>query len=283
VLSNKNGLPVAYASRPLNTAEKKYPTSEKELLAIVWAVKYFRPYLYGRTFRIITDHRALIYLFSMNNPSSRLTKFRLCLEEYDFTAEYLKGQDNVAADAFARIVITSEELKNMTKQVISVMTRAQTKRMEEKAKNHSPQNKGTNYDWSAQPQIVELSKRPEELPQLSFDKHDYCRILQQTDHVTSENNLIVYSSSLATLCVEPDTLSRTKRAVFVRELGSFCKAQQIKEVCILHNIDTACIIEELAQQIKKCTIGSQPRRVCSTYPTSYTAQTFAVIFNIRRI
>lgn len=85
LLSNKNGLPVAYASRPLNKAEKNDPTTDKELLAIVWAIKYFRPYLYGRRFRIITDHRPLIYLFGMNNPSSRLTKFRLCLEECDFT------------------------------------------------------------------------------------------------------------------------------------------------------------------------------------------------------
>lgn len=124
VLCNKDLRPVAYASRPLNKAEKNYPTIQKELLAIVWSVKYFRPYLYGRQFTIMSDHKPLIYLFGMRYLSSRLLKFRLTLEEHNFKIIYVKGKDNVVADALSRVSFTSDELKCMHEQVVAVMTRA---------------------------------------------------------------------------------------------------------------------------------------------------------------
>jgi hypothetical protein len=52
-------LPIAYASRNLNSAERNYTTSEKELLTIVWGVKHFRHYLYGKMFKIAGDHKPL--------------------------------------------------------------------------------------------------------------------------------------------------------------------------------------------------------------------------------
>lgn len=259
VLSNKNGLPVAYASRPLNRAEKNYPTIEKELLAIVWAVKYFRPYLYGRSFKIVTDHRPLIYLFNMNNPSSRLTKFRLCLEEYDFTVEYLKGKDNAAADALSRIEITSDELKNKSRNIMSVMTRAQKKRIEEQKQENESVHKNSTHDWSSYPNMVEISKKPDKLPELSFSTKDYYKTLKQTDCITSQNDFIIYSPSLMTVCIKPSSRSCTKRAFLARELDTFCNTQNIKEICILHNDDTASIITELAQCINKYGTGSGPR------------------------
>jgi hypothetical protein len=56
-------LPIAYASRSLNNAERNYPTVEKELLAIVWGCKHFRQYLHGRKFTIVTDHCPLTSIF----------------------------------------------------------------------------------------------------------------------------------------------------------------------------------------------------------------------------
>lgn len=96
-------LPVAYASRTLNSAEINYSTTEKELLAIVWACKHFRPYLYGRKFKIITDHKPLVWLMNVKNPNSRLMRWRLQLEEYEYEIEYKKGKTNGNADALSRI------------------------------------------------------------------------------------------------------------------------------------------------------------------------------------
>ena len=57
----------------------------------------------------------------MTNQSSKLTRLRLELEEYDFTVEYLKGKDNLVADALSRI--NTKQFKNMQKKVLTVTTR----------------------------------------------------------------------------------------------------------------------------------------------------------------
>ena len=64
--------PIAFASRTLNDSEQRYSTIERELLGIVWACKYFRPYLFGRKFTIYCDHRPLIFLFKLREPNSKL-------------------------------------------------------------------------------------------------------------------------------------------------------------------------------------------------------------------
>lgn len=97
--------PVAFASRTLNKAECNYSTIEKEALAIVFAVKYFRPYLFGNKFQLYTDHKPLTYLFNIKDPSSRLVRWRLALEDYDYDIVYKPGRQNVVADGLSRIKI----------------------------------------------------------------------------------------------------------------------------------------------------------------------------------
>lgn len=105
--------PIAYASRTLNTSEINYSTIEKELLAIVWATKYFRPYLFGRKFKIMTDHRPLQWVMNIKEPNSRLTRWRLRLSEYDFDVCYKPGKINCNADALSRIELNNEETSSV--------------------------------------------------------------------------------------------------------------------------------------------------------------------------
>ena len=96
-------LTVAYASRSLNKAEINYTTSEKELLAIVWATKYFRPYLFGRHFKVVTDHKPLVWIMNVKDPGLRLLRWRINSEEYDYKITYKNGSQNKNADALSRV------------------------------------------------------------------------------------------------------------------------------------------------------------------------------------
>ena len=79
---------LAYASRSLKPHERKYSTIERECLAMVWAVKYFRPYLFGKEFDIITDHNPLRWLDNAKDPHSRLSRWSLTLQSYSFNLLY---------------------------------------------------------------------------------------------------------------------------------------------------------------------------------------------------
>lgn len=96
--------PIAYASRQLNSAERNYSVTERELLAVIWSVKYFRCYLYGRSFDLFTDHSAIKWLLSLKDPSSRLTRWSLKLAEYDYQVHHKPGVKNQNADCLSRIV-----------------------------------------------------------------------------------------------------------------------------------------------------------------------------------
>jgi hypothetical protein len=74
------------------------------MLALVWATKYFRCYLYGRKFLVMTDHRALAYLRNFADQNSRLMRWSLKLSELDFTVEHRAGSRIAHVDALSRHV-----------------------------------------------------------------------------------------------------------------------------------------------------------------------------------
>ena len=98
-----NDYPIAYFSKKLLDREQKYAVMEKECLAIKLGVQAFSIYLIGKPFIIQTDHRVLQWLQKFKEGNSRLMRWSLTLQPYQFTVEHRKGQENANADGLSQL------------------------------------------------------------------------------------------------------------------------------------------------------------------------------------
>ena len=101
--------PVAFYSKKLTKAERKYATGEKELMAIVFAMGHFKVYLYGREFIVRTDHQPLQRLKNLPSPSTRLARWLLMVRQFEFKTEFVIGISNAAAYSLSRFFIYGDE------------------------------------------------------------------------------------------------------------------------------------------------------------------------------
>ncbi|GJZ48145.1 reverse transcriptase domain-containing protein [Tanacetum coccineum] len=99
----KHFRPIHYASKTMTEAETNYTTTEKEMLAVVYAFEKFRSYLIMNKSVVYTDHSALKYLFNKKDAKARLLRWVLLLQEFDFKVIDTKGAENYAADHLSRL------------------------------------------------------------------------------------------------------------------------------------------------------------------------------------
>ena len=97
---------VGYWSRQLKSAKRNYSTIERETLAAVSAIKEFYPYLYGRSFTLVTDHHPLTSLENLYDYGGRLTRWSLFLQQFDFKFEYRHGVAHTNADCLSCVPVT---------------------------------------------------------------------------------------------------------------------------------------------------------------------------------
>ncbi|GFU15972.1 retrovirus-related Pol polyprotein from transposon 17.6 [Trichonephila clavipes] len=99
---NQNHRPIAFASRTLNKAERNYTVTERECLAVIWALNKFKTYFGSLTVKVITDHAALTKLTNGENLCSRMIRWAQKLSEFNIECEHGSGVQNVVADVLSR-------------------------------------------------------------------------------------------------------------------------------------------------------------------------------------
>lgn len=101
---------IEYASRLLLPAERNYSTTEREALAIVWAMERFRGYIECNHVTVMTDHQALKWLMNIKSPQGRLARWALKIQGYDAEIAYISGSENDVADMLSRPPVPDDVL-----------------------------------------------------------------------------------------------------------------------------------------------------------------------------
>jgi hypothetical protein len=94
---------IAYASRTLSRTERNYSVTERECLAVVFCIEKFRPYVEGTHFTVLTDHYSLLWLNRLKEPTGKLARWSVKLQQYSFDLIHRKGTFNIVPDALSRI------------------------------------------------------------------------------------------------------------------------------------------------------------------------------------
>ncbi|GFU82870.1 retrovirus-related Pol polyprotein from transposon 17.6 [Trichonephila clavipes] len=101
---NSEVKPLYFFSKKLNPSQSKYNATVLEFFAIYTALNFFRPFLLGRKFKVFTDHKPLAGFLSNKNPSSKILRWKLALEEFNYDIHYIRGSLNSVADHLSRCV-----------------------------------------------------------------------------------------------------------------------------------------------------------------------------------
>lgn len=253
VLMNADRRPIAFKSKALKSYQKTYGITDKELLAVVWAVKEFEHYLYGQKFTIETDHSALVHLNNMVSPHARHTRFRLTLAEFDYEIKHIKGPTNVVADALSRVVIPNSSEKDPEKEKeegindqfdeILVMTRAMRLANKENEENEkdTPASQNQEQDEKAKkfpksdtaPVLIQLLRGDSNLWLIKFVDIKTIKIDNQYE---KENETIMYDNGTKIILIDKKSIQdeiKTKEEKVKTSFLNLCSRLRIEKIAIM--------------------------------------------------
>ena len=196
--------PLAFYSRKLNSAQKRYTTGEQELLSIVETLKEFKNILLGQKIIVHTDHKNIIY---GNLSNDRIARWRLLLEEFGPTYQHMAGKDNIVADALSRLDATFQDMDELSPEEqgqICAATLVQTTinelyempepTRESMAQAFQTQNDVDNERFPLSPKLLfkEQQKDKKLLKLVDKNKNDYgTRTVEDVKLITHNKKIVV--------------------------------------------------------------------------------------------
>lgn len=103
---------ICYLSRSLTRLERSYSVTQKECLAVLFAIEKLKPYLLGTKFTVVTDHYSLKWLNNIKDPVGRIARWAVRMQQYDFDVVHRKGKDHAGPDALSRAVPRIDEMRS---------------------------------------------------------------------------------------------------------------------------------------------------------------------------
>ena len=111
---------ISFASRVLNSSERNYNVTEKELLSVVFSCGKFRTYILGYPITVRTDHKSISFLRNYKLSHGRLARWSLVLQEYNLKWEYIPGKKNFAAYTLSRVNIKDQTYEGEKETIIKI-------------------------------------------------------------------------------------------------------------------------------------------------------------------
>lgn len=251
-IQNSLEKPIAFASRTLSKTEENYSTTEKEALAIMWAVEKYRPYLFGNKFTLVTDHKPLTFIKS-SVKNSKILRWRLELENFDYEVRYKEGKANVVADALSRknneinAIETNEEpfISDNSSQVNNPPTENDENK-DETSTIHSADDSGDNFiHFSDQPinhfknQIIfRIATISTVISETLFEKFNRTIIAQPNyEHTDILNYLKTFHNGKQSAILAPEELLQKIQETFKEHFNQ--KG---------HFVFTTCMVEDVQNE-----------------------------------